>query len=138
MRNRRGSQLVLLAAWLAGAGCTTLREVPRSEYAARTERKNVRITTREGLEYEFDFVRVESDTLIGFRERTVEGVVPEMAVLRVAMDDVSTLSVRGIDWYRSGLVGGGVLAALVAAGLAGGSGSDDDTPTSGGGPGRIP
>lgn len=138
MRIGRWPHWVMIAAWLAGTGCTSLREIPRSEYAAQPERKHVRITTREGLEYEFDYARVEADTLVGYREREVEGIAPEVAMLRIAMDEIATLSVRGVDWYRSGLVGGGVLAAIVAAGLASNAASNSDGGTSGGGGGRIP
>ena len=32
---------------------------------------------------------------------------------------ITTLSARGLDWYRTGLIGGGVLAAVLVAGLTG-------------------
>ena len=41
---------------LLATGCTSLREVPPSEYLSRPERKHVRVVTRDGLEYEFDIV----------------------------------------------------------------------------------
>jgi len=109
---------VLLMAWIAGAGCTTLREVPRSEYAARPQREHVKITTNEGLDYEFDYVRVEGDTLMGYRERDTEDPVTDIATLAVPLDDIAHLSQRGVDWYRTGIIGGGVLAVVIAAGVA--------------------
>src|SRR5258706_13609376 len=73
----RRASLSLLALWLAGSGCTSLREIPRGEYGARTERRDVRLVTREGLKYEFDYMRVEGDTLFGYRHREVESPVEE-------------------------------------------------------------
>ena len=108
---------VLLCTMLAGTGCAMLRELPRSEYGARAERKRVRVQTTEGLVYEFDYAQIANDTLTGYRERDVAGPVSEFGTLRLPLESVSTMAVREIDWYRTGLVGGGALAAIVAAGL---------------------
>jgi len=119
MRLPKGTCLAVLAVWLASAGCTTLRELPRADYAARPERKGVRIETREGLVYEFDHATFDPDSLTGYRVRTeVEGPFQEMAVVRVALDDIVRMRTRTVDWYRTGLVGGGVLAGVIAVGLA--------------------
>jgi hypothetical protein len=118
MRIARWPCWVLCLAWLAGVGCTALRELPRSEFAAQPERKHARVTTREGLVYEFDYVQVDSDTLHGFRERDTEGPVTDIATLPIPLDEVATFSVRSLDWYRTGLVGGGALVVVAAAGLA--------------------
>ena len=133
MRNHRWGAGLLLLALLTGPGCTTLRELPRSEYAARPERQHVRVTTLDSLVYEFDYVRVEGDTLTGYRERDVEGPVSEVNTLPVPLDRVRVMSVRSIDWYRTGLVGGGALAAVVAAGITAVNRHHDDTGSSGGG-----
>lgn len=125
----------IAAAWLLGTGCTSLREIAPTEYAAEPERKHVRVETREGLVYEFDYARVEGDSLIGFRQRNVEGPFEEYATVRMALEEIQRLSSRSVDWYRTGLVGGGVLAAVVAAGLGSAAASDDDDPSSGGGGG---
>jgi hypothetical protein len=125
---------------LIATGCTSLREIPHSEYASQTERKHVRITTRDGLQYEFDYAQVQGDTLVGYRDRDVPGSsVEDMASLPVALEDITAMRVRGLDWYRTGLIGGGLLAALVAAGLTGGN-SDNAIggSSSGGGGGRVP
>ncbi len=128
---------MLLVALLAGAGCTTLRELPRGEYAARPERERVTVATVDGLVYRFDYVRVQNDTLTGYRQREVEGPVSEENVFAVPLDQIQTMSVRSIDWYRTGLVGGGTLAAVVAAGLtAAHNNHHDDGGSSGGG--KVP
>jgi hypothetical protein len=117
MGNARFMGSLLLAAGLASAGCTTLRELPRSEYAARPERPRVRVETTEGLVYEFDYAQVGPDSLVGFRERDTEGPIHEIGTMSMPLDGIRTMSVRKVDWYRTGLVGGGALAAVVAAGL---------------------
>lgn len=139
MRRTHWPRLALVVAWLAGAGCTSLREIPRTDYASMPERKHVRIETREGLVYEFDYVRVSGDSLVGYRRRDVEGPVDEYAVQGVSLDAIQRLSARGLDWYRTGLIGGGVLAAVLVAGLTGPS-PPTGPPDPGGGPGggRVP
>ena len=135
MKNRRWPRWILCVAWLAGTGCMTLKEVPRSEFAARPERKHVRVTTTEGLVYEFDYVEVAGDTLTGYRERDTESTLPEMATLQIGLNDIDRLSVRGVDWYKTGLIGGGAIAAVVAAGL---SNNKNDKPAEGGDSGGNP
>lgn len=117
MLKPRVAATALLVAWLPAAGCTALREIPRGEYAAVPERKNVRVVTREGLRYELDFVRVNGDTLLGYRQRDTEGNVPDFATLRIPMSDVAEMSARGVDWRRTGLIGGAVVAVLAVLGL---------------------
>ena len=134
MMRSRALAGVVLAAWLASSGCTTLREVPREQYGQVPERKGVRIETREGLVYDFDYVTVASDTLTGFRSRSeAEGPVDQMASFRIALDEIQVMNTRKLDWYRTGLVGGGVIAGVLVAGLAGSSGKSEPGSTSGGG-----
>ena len=78
---------------MAANGCTSLKEVPRGEYAARPERRQVRIWTTDSLEYELDFARVQNDTLIGYRRRDVQGAVDEF--------DTLTLPERRLTVYRA-------------------------------------
>ena len=134
MRRKRWPGLLMGVVWLCGNGCTALKEVPRSEYAAREERKAVQVTTREGLHYELDYARIQNDSLIGYRRRDVEGPVDEFDTLQLPLDQVAKLSARRIDWYRTGLIGGLSLAAIVAAGLSGHS----NAPSGGGGGGGDP
>ena len=132
MPRTRFTAAALLVVLAAGSGCTVLRELPRSEFGARPERQRVHVETTEGLVYDFDFAQVANDTLTGFRERDVSGPVSEISTLRVPLDDVRTLSVRRLDWYRTGLVGGGALAAILAAGLSAHNSSKSSGGESGG------
>jgi hypothetical protein len=125
----------VLASWLLASGCTTLREVPRSEYTQLPERKGARVETREGLVYEFDYIEAGTDSLTGYRHRNdVEGPVESTAVFRIAYDDIQSLSTRRFDWYRTGLVGGTVLAGVLVAGL--GSSNNSSGGSNGGGGGK--
>jgi len=129
----------LLALWLVAGGCTTLREIPRSDFAHLPSRKGVRVETSEGLVYDFDYVTVSGDSLTGFRHRNdLEGPVDQTVDFRIALDDIHRVTARQLDWARTGLIGGSVLAGVLAVGLA------NNTPktstggsTSGGGKGGI-
>ncbi|OGF15305.1 MAG: hypothetical protein A2W00_06905 [Candidatus Eisenbacteria bacterium RBG_16_71_46] len=138
MNRRRALGIAACCSWLAATGCTSLREIPRGEYAALPERRDVRLETKTGLVYEFDYARFDGDTLTGFRRQDLEGVPDFYASQPFPLDDVSRLSARRLDWYRTGMIGGGVAAVVVAAALrsATKNGSSDDT--SGGGGPRIP
>ena len=136
-RGHRALRFSGVLACLALAGCTSLREIPRSEYAAQAERKHVRLITREGLVYEFDYVTVNGDSLTGFRRRDSAGPVEDYASMQVPLEEVQKLSARSIDWYRTGLIGGGALAALVVKGLSDANASSDGGGGGGGGPGRV-
>jgi hypothetical protein len=114
----RGLRVLVALSCLGAPGCTTLREVHRDAYAAAAERRHVAVDTREGLHYEFDYARFGSDTLTGFRERDTEGPIAEYATLAIPLDEVTRLSARRLDWYRTGLLGGASLAAVVVAALA--------------------
>jgi hypothetical protein len=131
MRMSNSLRAVVLAAWVTANGCTAMRELPRADYAARPERKGVRVETREGLVYEFDSATFDPDSLTGYRLRAdLEGPVDELATFRIALDDIAKLRTRSVDWVRTGLVGGAVLAGIIAIGLA----QDDGGGESGGGP----
>jgi hypothetical protein len=119
MRVPKSLGVAVLAAWVVSTGCTTLRELPRTDYASTPQRKGVHVETREGLVYDFDSATFDPDSLTGYRTRSdLEGSVDEVAVVHVALDDVTRMRTRTVDWYRTGLVGGGVLAGVVAVGLA--------------------
>jgi len=138
MTIHRTSRLAGALLLVAAQGCTTLREIPRGEYDREPERRNVRIETREGLQYEFDFARFSADSVRGFRRLDVAGPVDTYAEIGLGYADLSKLSTRRIDWYRTGLIGGGVLAAVVAAGLTATNRNSGDDTSSGGGGGRPP
>lgn len=119
MRSARPIPRVLPAlVCLAAMGCTTFREIPRSEYAVKDERRNVAIETLAGTHYEFDYVRVGRDTLTGYRRRDSEGAIEEYETLPLPLETIAKLSSRRVDWYRTGLVGGAGLGAIIAANLA--------------------
>jgi hypothetical protein len=134
MRSKRWWRAAASALWLWGSsGCTSLKEVPRSEYASRPERKQVRVLTNDNLHYEFDYAEVRNDTLIGYRRRDVEGPIDEFDALPIPLENVAKLSARHIDWYRTGLIGGVSLAAVIAAGLSARGGHGGGS-SGGGGP----
>ena len=117
MKVSRGWHVLMLLVWTAGSGCTALREIPRAEYVERAQHRPIRVVTREGLSYELDAAKVEADTLVGYRRRDVEGPIDEFDTLRLPLEDVSSISARRIDWYRTGLVGGLSMAAIVVVAL---------------------
>ena len=118
LKVHRGWHVVMLLAWVAGSGCTALREIPRLDYAARAQDRPIRVLTREGLSYELDEAKIEADTLVGYRRRDVQGPIDEFDTLRLPLDEVVTISARRIDWYRTGLIGGLSMAAIVAVGMS--------------------
>lgn len=141
MKFHRALSALVLVLWGAASGCTTLREVPRASFGDLPERKGVRVETRDGLVYDFDYATFDGgDSLTGYRHRSdVEGPVDQTAVLRIALDDVDHLTARRFDWYRTGLTSGAVLAAVLVAGLGLKKTSSSETPpTSGGGDPRLP
>ena len=126
----RGLRVLAAFSWMATSSCTALREIPRAEYAAQGERRHVVVDTREGQHYDFEYARFGSDTLIGYRRRDTEGAFEEYDTLPIALEAVDKLSARRVDWYRTGLIGGGALAAVIGVALAkrGSSGSSPVTP----------
>jgi hypothetical protein len=137
MLRLRWLRLAVLGGWLASSGCMALREVPRAEYAARAERKAVRVETREGLLYEFDYASIASDSLIGYRNRTeFEGPLDQVAVFKIPLDEIQRLTTRQVDWRRTCLVGGGVVAAALAVGLRQAAQHGDTGPVDNGGGGK--
>ena len=118
MVKTRALRLAVLAAWVAASGCMTLREVPMTDIGARPERSRVRVETREGLLYEFDYAQFAADTLTGYRSRPdAEGPIDQVAVFRIPFDQLQRVSTRQLDWRRTSMVGGGVVAGALALGL---------------------
>ena len=139
MKLSRALSGAVLGLWLTSTGCTSVREIQRPDYNSLPERKGVRIETRDGLVYDFDYAAFTGDSLTGYRHRSdLEGPVDMTSTFRIALDDVEHLTTRRLDWYRTGLVGGSVLASVLVAGLGGPAVRPPDTGggTSGGG-GRI-
>jgi len=115
MTIHRGLRVAACVLWLSGSGCTSLREIPRGEYAAVPQREHVRVVTREGLLYEFDYAKFAADSVVGFKRRDVESRFEEYAILGLPLDQVARIATRQVDWARTGLVGGGVLLAVLVA-----------------------
>lgn len=138
-KSLRGLRFAAALMILASTSCTSLREVPRSDLAARPERKAVAVETRDGLFYQFDFATFDADSMSGFRERAdLEGPFGHVTRVRFALEDIAKLSVRTIDWYRTGLIGGGVIGAALGVGLGSGAIGGAGETSSGGGGGRLP
>ena len=139
MRRSRVECAVVLALLLAANGCTALREIPRADYGQVHERHSVRVETRDGLVYEFDYASFTADSLTGYRNRTeLDGPVDQTVALKLALDDVERLTTRKVDWTRTGLIGGTVLAGVLVAGLNGAAKPAEPSSTSsGGGKGGI-
>ncbi len=141
MTRHRAAAIAALTAWCAASGCTTLQEIPRTEYTALNERREVRVLTRDSLSYEFDYALIRGDTLTGYRRQDQEdqGPVPVYSSFAMPLGNVEKLSARRLDWYRTGLVGGLGVLVVAGAGLAKNAISDRGANTSGGGPGdRVP
>ena len=139
MRRSRAECAAVLALMVAANGCTAMREIPRSDYDSKPERHGVRVETRDGLVYDFDYASFSADSLTGYRTRTdTDGPVDQTVALKLALDDIEHLTSRKVDWFRSGLIGGTVLAGVLVAGLSGNTKPAEPSPTStGGGKGGI-
>lgn len=112
---------------LGACGCSVMKELPRDEYAALPERHGVRVDTRSGEHHEFERMTVSGDSLTGFERNDTEGSFEEFTALRLGLEDVGKMSVRSVDWYRTGIVGGlalGVVLAIVLTQTHKGSGGD--------------
>lgn len=113
MRVHRGLRVAACLLWVTNQGCTALREVPRAQFAAQPQREHVRVVTRDGLLYEFDYARFGADSVTGFKRREDESRVEEYASLGFSLGDVAHLATRQVDWTRTGLVGGVVLIGVL-------------------------
>jgi hypothetical protein len=138
MNRQRAACMAALTVWCAASGCTTLQEIPRSQYNANPERRAVHVLTRDSLEYEFDYATFSSDSLVGFRRLEVEGAAPEYASMSLPLENVERLSSRRVDMYRTTLVGGVGVLAVLGAGLAKNGNDGRGGGESSGGTGRVP
>lgn len=135
MQISRAHASAALAVWLLANGCTTMREIPRSDYTQIPDGKGVRVETRDGLVYDFDYATVAADTLTGVRHRSdLEGPVDQSVSVRIALDDIQQLTTRKFDWYRTGLVSGSVVAGVLVAALGAKASNGGDSSSGGGKP----
>jgi len=134
----------LLALVVLASGCSSLVQVPRADFAAEPERKNVLIRTDLGEQYAFDRVNVTADSLFGtgYQQRTVvrsdgESQIEETAtIVRLPLANITSLSEKKRDWSRTIKWGVGALAAtalVVAVGTSSGN-TDEAKPGGGKGP----
>ncbi|NOT34026.1 MAG: hypothetical protein HOP12_07640 [Candidatus Eisenbacteria bacterium] len=134
LRTRRLGAPVLLVAALLG-GCTSLREVPREQFAVSAERRDVQVLTLDSLRYEFDVVRFSADSLTGFRRREADAPIELYDWHALSFGDVQRISTRRTDWYRTGLFALGLAVGSVTYLLTQRS---DEGPTGDGGPIKGP
>jgi hypothetical protein len=129
----------VLGLWLLSCGCSSLHEIARSDYSSLPAGRGVRVETRDGLVYDFDYASFAADSITGFRHRAdIEGPVDQTVSFSIAIEDIDHLTTRRLDWYRTGLVGGSLLAAVVVAGLGvAAAKSDNANGSSGGGKGGL-
>ena len=120
-------------ACLVSCGCSTMKELPRDEYARLPERNNVRVETEAGEKYEFERVQVTADSLNGLRARTSDTPFNEYDRTSMPLSNVRRMSVRSIDWYRTGLILG-VGAAVALAAILSQSQNNSGNGGDGGGP----
>ena len=128
---RTGRGLVVLVL-LAANGCTAMREVPRSEYAAQEERRDVVVETVDGERVEFESIKVQGDTLTGWREKKDTelpppakdpdgNLIPEPPPLpeerQVMLDRVAKLSMKQVSWKKTSLVFAPMVAGLIVYAL---------------------
>ena len=142
-RTSRGLVALML---LAANGCTALRALPPSEYASQDERRDVVMETVDGERVEFQSIRVQGDTLTGWREKKDTEIpppakdqdgnlIPEPPPLpeerQVMLDRVAKLSVKQVSWKRTTLLFAPVVAGLIVYALTR-SGGDEPGPGDGG------
>ncbi len=154
MKAGRTGRMLMVGAMLLANGCTALKELPRTEYAAQAERRDVVIESDSGEKLEFESIKVQGDTLTGWSEkkaddkprnddppvRSEEGTQPteptqpslSFEERQIMLDRVAKMSVKQVSWKRTGLIGGVLVAGAVAY-LLSRSGDDEVAPPDGGG-----
>ena len=137
------SSVLVLAVFVSSSGCSSLVQVPRAEFAAAPERKNVLIRTDEGEQYAFDKVAVTADSLsgTGYQQRTVvrgdgESMIEEVEThVQLPLDRIVSFQERKKDWGRAAKWGVGAAAAGALVIAVGTSKGNDDGAQPGGGKG---
>ena len=143
---KRPSSIVIVLALACATGCSSLSQVPRSEFAAEPERKGVLVRTVEGEQYAFDRVTISADSLsgVGFQQRTIylsdgQASIEEVSVpVRLPLDRIATLSEKRRDWGRTAKWGLGAAAAAAFVVAVGTNSTDDAAAEPGGGKGPGP
>jgi hypothetical protein len=124
-------------------GCSSMVQVPRAEFAAESNRKNILVRTQAGEQFAFDQATFSADSLVGvgYQQRTViladgQPSVEEVATrVSVSLDQVTTLTEKRRDWGRTAKWGLGIAAAGAFVAAVGLSKPEDDGAQPGGGKG---
>ena len=106
------------------SGCATMRELPREQFAARPERRHL-VVEAGGQRHRFARATFGPDSMVGYPRRP-RGTDGTAGGVRLGLDDVSRIEGRQVDWYRTSLLGGLAVGALLAALL---SRSNDGSPS---------
>ena len=138
MRASGWLRVAMVSLWVAGSGCSTLREIPRSDYAAHEERRDVRVEMSDGRLFEFDEIHVDGDTLTGYKRQDTEGAVDDYASVQLPLDGVGHLRARSLDWRTTGLLCAAGIGVIVIAGLSISAKNSSDNSSSSGGKPPIP
>lgn len=146
MKAGRTSRALMALLTLFATGCTAMKELPRTEYAAQPDRRDVVIESQSGEKMEFESIQVRGDTLTGWTEkkqkeeeeapRSEDGTLPtqppSFEERQIMLDRVAKMSVKQVSWRRTGLIGGVLLAGTITY-LLTRSGDDNAAPPGGGG-----
>ena len=143
---KRLPTLVVVSALAFASGCSSLAQVPRSEFASVPERRSVLVRTSDGEQYAFDRALISADSLtgIGFQQRTVvladgqPSIEETSTEVRMPLERIASLQQKRRDWGRTakwGLGAAGAAAFVVAVGT---KTVNDDGAGPGGGKGGGP
>jgi len=113
------SGILLTLVGLLLAGCSSIREVPRSDLTADAEFENVRVATLDGFEYRFVRVEAVPDTLVGFYTATLERSNERKEIWfedilqrhKIPMSRVAKIELVRKDPLKTALYGATLLAA---------------------------
>lgn len=108
----------LISILLCG-GCSSVREVPRSDWSSAVTLAETRVATVEGYEYRFDRAVLEPDTLFGIYDTSVERKGPKGEIYfetvsrrhPIPLGMVVRLEQARRDPVRTAMAGAGLAAA---------------------------
>ena len=143
--NRLPATLVVVTLAVA-TGCSSLSQVPRGEFAAVPERKDILVRTEDGEQFAFDRAVISADTLsgVGYQQRTIvladgQPSVEEIATtVKIPLERISSLQQKNRDWGRTAKWGLGVAGAAAFVIAVGTNTGEEDPSGPGGGKGPGP